>query len=752
MDHTKTHTHDSHGACSCAGTHSHHSCDVHGDIPASAPAVQAAECGCGHEHHDHHENGHGDDTGDADPEPLRARPAAFSVDVECGCSSCAAKQAPAKPASFSADIECGCGSCSHDHDHDHAHSHDEADAHAGHNHGDTSHVKQTTIKLIISGALFAAGFLVPEGWPKIACYLAAYLVAGYRHILSALRNIVKLRPFDETLLMTIATVGAIALGDFAEAAAVMILFTLGNLFEDLAVGRSKRNIEELMNLQSDTATLIGPDGATRVVAPEAVSIGQRVLVKPYERFPLDGTVFNGEGYADTSALTGESLPVSLAKGSGVFAGTINGNTPLEVEVTASCADSTAAKITRLAQDAIKHKATSERFITKFARYYTPAVVGLALLVALIPPLVSAVPFASSLYTALTLLVISCPCALVISVPLSFVAGIGRGSKLGILFKGSSSLESLAKAAGIAFDKTGTLTVGELIVKDIAAQGDSGENEVVAVAAALESVSPHPIARAIVSYANGNAIDVSEATDHAERPGLGVEATVNGARAAAGNRKLMAEHGVEISGDAGGATDVYVALGGRYLGRIALGDTIKPGAAKTVAALKKRGFKTLMLTGDAEAPAAAIAAATGVDAYRSSLLPGDKVDEMLAFKQSLGGPAVFVGDGVNDAPVISAADIGFAMGGLGSDAAIEAADVVLMTDEPEKIVTAIDCAKRTRQIATQNIVFVLAVKAAIMLVSLLWIPSMWLAIVADVGTSLLAVLNASRIFRWKGTTL
>ena len=586
-------------------------------------------------------------------------------------------------------------------------------------------------------------------------YLAAYLIIGYDILRKAFRGIIKGQVFDENFLMAVATVGAIALavyeksGDYLEAVAVMLFYQIGELFQSYAVGKSRRSITALMDIRPDYAN-IEQDGKLVQVDPDDVSVGSIIVVQPGEKIPLDGVVTEGSSTLNTAALTGESLPRDAAVGDEVISGCVNMTGVLKIRTTKAFGESTVSKILELVENSSSHKSRSENFISKFARIYTPAVCIGALVLAVLPPVVRLVMGLSGdwgtwVYRALTFLVISCPCALVISIPLSFFGGIGGASACGILVKGSTYLEELARTGIVVFDKTGTLTQGTFKVVGIHPENGVTGDALVEAAALAESWSKHPISLSIRN-AYGKDIDPSRVTDVQELGGHGVTAKVDGKTVAAGNARLMAKLGLTAPEITEPGTIVHVAMEGRYAGYLLIADVVKPHSAAAIKGLKQAGVrKTVMLTGDAEPVAKAVSAELGLDEYHAGLLPGDKVDQietLLATKQPKENLA-FVGDGINDAPVLSRADVGIAMGALGSDAAIEAADVVLMDDDPAKIALAMRIARRTLRIVYQNIVFALAIKFACLVLGALGLASMWTAIFADVGVMVLAVLNATR---------
>ena len=610
--------------------------------------------------------------------------------------------------------------------------------------------------LAAAALLILFQFLPLTGVVRFLAYLVPYLVIGYDILLKAGKGIRNRQVFDESFLMAVATVGAIALalyeksGDYTEAIAVMLFYQVGEWFQSYAVGKSRRNISELMDIRPDYAN-VERDGRVIQVDPDEVEIGTEILVQPGEKVPLDGVVVEGVSTLNTSALTGESLPRDVREGDEIISGCVNLTGLLTIRTTKEFGESTVSKILDLVENASSRKSRSEDFIAKFARVYTPAVCYSALALAVLPPLVRmlglglAPAWGDWIYRALTFLVISCPCALVISIPLSFFGGIGGASACGILVKGSTYLEELARTGIVVFDKTGTLTQGTFKVVGIHPENGVTGDALVEAAALAESWSKHPISLSIKN-AYGKDIDPNRVTDVQELGGHGVTAKVDGKTVAAGNARLMAKLGLTVPEITEPGTIVHVAMEGRYAGYLLIADVVKPHSAAAIRGLKQAGVrKTVMLTGDAEPVAKAVSAELGLDEYHAGLLPGDKVDQietLLAAKQPKENLA-FVGDGINDAPVLSRADVGIAMGALGSDAAIEAADVVLMDDDPAKIALAMRIARRTLRIVYQNIVFALAIKFACLVLGALGLASMWTAIFADVGVMVLAVLNATR---------
>ena len=610
--------------------------------------------------------------------------------------------------------------------------------------------KKVLVRIIVAFVLLIVLSFVPvDGWIQFALYMIPYLVIGYDILKKAVKGIMNRQVFDENFLMAVATVGAIALGDYKEGVAVMLFYQIGELFQSYAVGKSRRNISELMDIRPDYAN-VEQDGELVQVDPDEVEIGTVILVKPGEKIPIDGVVVEGTSSLNTSALTGESLPREAKEGDEVISGCINMTGLLKIRTTKEFGESTVSKILELVENSSSRKSRSENFISKFARIYTPAVCYGAVALALIPPIVRMVfmglpaDFGTWIYRALTFLVISCPCALVISIPLSFFAGIGGASKEGVLVKGSNYLETLSQTKYVVFDKTGTMTQGVFEVSSIYPAALSKE-EVVEYAACAESYSSHPISKSL-QKAYGKEIDKNRVTEVKEISGKGVTAQVDGRLVAAGNGKLMDQLGVPYTVCNEVGTLVYVAVDGKFAGCILISDLLKPHAKEAIAALKNAGVtKTVMLTGDTKRVADAVAAELGIHEVCSELLPADKVskvEELLAEKSEKEKLA-FVGDGINDAPVLSRADIGIAMGALGSDAAIEAADIVLMDDDPLKIAKAIKISRKCIRIVYENIYFAIGIKVICLLLGALGIANMWAAIFADVGVMVIAVLNAIR---------
>lgn len=616
--------------------------------------------------------------------------------------------------------------------------------------------KKNLIRIIITGILLLALHFVPvDGWIRFVLYMIPYGIIGYDILIKAGKGIINRQPFDECLLMSIATIGAIVLavsrsGDYVEAIAVMLFYQVGEWFQSYAVGKSRRNIADLMDIAPDYANIMGEDGELEEVDPDDVEIGSTIVVKPGEKIPIDGVILEGKSALDTAALTGESMPRDVSEGMEVVSGSINLSGLLKIQTTKEFGESTATKVLELIEDASSRKSKSENFITRFARVYTPIVVFLALALALIPPVVLLLMGADSmwgdwLYRGLTFLIISCPCALVISIPLSFFAGLGGASKQGVLVKGSNYMETLSEVKTIVFDKTGTLTKGTFTVTAVHPETIT-EEELLHMASHVERYSTHPIAQSLRD-AYPNEKDDCSVTDIEEIPGHGIRAIINGKTVCVGNSKMMESIGAKYKPCDHLGTIIHVAINGEYEGHIVISDTIKDHSKEAITALKQHGIrKTVMLTGDAKAVADRVGGDLGIDEIRSELLPQDKVSEvekLLSEKRSDKERLAFVGDGINDAPVLSRADIGIAMGAMGSDAAIEAADVVLMDDNPYKIVTAIRISKKCLRIVKENIWLAIGVKVLVLLLGALGIANMWAAVFADVGVCVIAVLNAIR---------
>ena len=689
-----------------------------------------------HDHHDHEHSheGHDHDHGD-----------------DCPCEVTAKRKfwQPRRTG-------CGCGHDDHsgdDHSHGHNHSHD---------HGDEEGIEP--ISLIIGIVFFIAGILLTwqdgllPGFVTIGVFVIAYLCIGKDVLLNAAHNMRNGRVFDENFLMSIASLGAFAIGEYPEAVAVMLFYQVGEFMQGKAVARSRKSIRALMDIRPDTANLLTEKGIIEVAA-ESVQVEDIIVIKAGGKVPLDGIVTEGISTVDNKALTGESLPVDVAPGANVLSGSINGSGLLHLQVTKNFNESTASKILKLVENASNKKAKAENFITKFARYYTPAVVLIAVLLAVVPSLVLQMgSFSEWLYRALVFLVISCPCALVISIPLGFFGGIGAASSKGILVKGSNYLEALNGVDTVVFDKTGTLTTGHFRVTEVLNAAGFTRDEVLTLGAYAENHSTHPIAVSIKEMyreENGQGIDEEKLSDIVEVPGKGIKVQMEGRTVLAGNRKLMAEEGISFTEDDKVGTVVYMAVDGQYAGAIVIADEVKKDSKETIADLHNLGIKQMiMLTGDNREIGHKIGNDLGLDDVYAELLPHQKVEileKIMVEQEAKGeeknrGKVIFVGDGINDAPSLARADIGFAMGGVGSDAAIEAADVVIMNDEPSKIITALKIAKKTRRIVWQNIALAMGVKGFVLLLGAFGIATMWEAVFADVGVALLAVLNAVRAGR------
>ena len=650
---------------------------------------------------------------------------------------------------------------SHSHSHAHAHSHDYSHAHGEE---DTDKIKK---KLLIGGILFVLGIFIPKTLfiPKLAVFLISYFIIGGDVLLSAVKNILKGQVFDENFLMAIATVGAFAIGEYPEGVAVMLFYQLGELFQGIAVNNSRKSIIALMDIRPDYANL-KTDTGIKKVNPEEIKVADIIVVKPGEKVPLDGKIINGNSAFDTSALTGESLPREAKTEDNVLSGFINKTGLVEIEVSKVFSESTVSKILNLVENASSKKSKTENFITKFAKYYTPAVVITALIMAIFPPLlISGATFTDWIYRALIFLVVSCPCALIISIPLGFFGGIGGASKHGILVKGANYLEALNDVETVVMDKTGTLTKGVFKVTEINVENNVKINDfennktdltqslLLKYVAHIEKFSNHPIAQSIVSEYENTAtkIDESVIKDFEEISGFGIKANINNHQILAGNSKLMNLENIKFTEKENLGTVIYIAFDGQYIGNILISDEIKADSPKAIKGMKANGIKEIvMLTGDNNAIGKNIAQKLGIDKVFAELLPNEKVEKLeeIYKTKSEKGKVVFVGDGINDAPVLARADIGIAMGGVGSDAAIEAADVVIMNDEPSKIVTAMKIAKKTKTIVWQNITLAFTVKIIVLILGLFGDATMWEAVFADVGVALLAVLNATRVLKYK----
>lgn len=642
------------------------------------------------------------------------------------------------------------GCCNHDSESSTSHGHN-------HSHGSGEFNLKELTPVAISTVLWLIGLIfseplhnTPFAIAEYAVLIPAYLISGWSVLTTAGRNILRGRIFDENFLMTIATLGAIAIHELPEGVAVMLFFQVGELFQDYSVGRSRRSIKSLLEVRPDTANL-KVDGDIREVSPDSVSVGDVIVVCPGEKVPLDGEILEGKSQVDTSALTGESVPRTVATGETVLSGMINQSGVLTIQVTKPFNESSISRILELVESASSKKADTEKFITRFARYYTPVVVVLSLAVAILPPLfIAGATQAEWTYRALVLLVISCPCGLVISIPLGYFGGIGGAAKRGILVKGSTFLDALTQVKTVVFDKTGTLTQGNFQVTDVISQNGLSQQQLLKLAAQVESQSNHPVAQSI-RQAYGRSIDKSGVQDYEEIAGHGIRARVGGRTVLAGNDRLLHREDIPHDICTVDGTVAHLAVDGEYTGRIIIADELKPDAAEAIRSLNAQGIKTAMLTGDSQSVADSVAKKLGLDQYRAELLPEDKVDaleEFLRLGSQSKSKVAFVGDGINDAPVIARADVGMAMGGLGSDAAIETADVVIMTDTPSKVAEAIAIAHRTLRIVWQNIILAMAVKGVFIALGAIGLATLWTAVFADVGVALLAILNAGRILRVK----
>ena len=611
-------------------------------------------------------------------------------------------------------------------------------------------MKKKGIKIIVSLILFLIAMIINFDNELInkGIFIIAYIIVGLEIVRKALRNIFRGKVFDENFLMTVATIGAFGIGEFPEAVAVMLFYQVGELFQSYAVDKSRKSIASLMDIRPDYAN-IEKDGKVLKVDPDDVNIGDIIIIKPGEKVPLDGTVIEGNTSIDTKALTGESLPREIAPGDEILSGSINISGLIKVKVLKEYGESTVSKILDLVENASSKKSKSENFITKFAQYYTPIVVIIAVLLVVVPVIFFGGEFSDWIYRALSFLVVSCPCALVISIPLSFFGGIGGASKMGILIKGSNYLEAIASTEIIVFDKTGTLTEGIFEVQKVNAK-DIDENDLIETAAYAECYSNHPISLSI-KRAYGKQIDKSKIKSTEELSGRGIVAIINGKNVLVGNEKLLNENNIEFEKNNDVGTILYVAIDNKYVGNIVIADKIKEDAKDSIMSLKKSNIKqAVMLTGDRKAVGENVAGILGIDKVYTELLPDGKVEkvEELLKEKSEKGKLAFVGDGINDAPVLALADIGIAMGGLGADSAIEAADIVLMTDEPSKIVDTIRLSKKTMKIVKENIIFAISVKVLVLILSAIGISTMWEAVFADVGVSIIAILNALRVLNVK----
>ena len=608
-------------------------------------------------------------------------------------------------------------------------------------------MKKKLYKIIISIILFVIALVVPfsSNWINNICYFISYLIVGFEILKKAFRNITRGNVFDENFLMSVATIGAFAIGEFPEAVTVMLFYQIGELFQSYAVDKSRKSISSLMDLKSDFANVFRNNNIEKV-DPDEVKIGEMIVVKPGEKIPLDGIVKEGASLVDTKALTGETIPKKVNVGEEILSGCINLDGVLKIEITKEYEESTVSKILELVENASSKKSKSERFITKFAKYYTPIVVIIAIILAFIPPLIiKDTTFSEWIYRALSFLVVSCPCALVISIPLSFFGGIGSASKHGILIKGSNYLEAISNLETIVFDKTGTLTEGVFNVQKINSI-EISEEELLEIAAYAEWYSNHPIAKSIKSAYNKDVEEV-KIEDVKEISGKGIRAIIDGKTVLVGNEKLMIENDIEYEKNKDLGTALYIAIDGAFYGTIVISDRIKDDSIKCIKLIKESGIKnTIMLTGDKKEIAERMCDELGIDIVHSELLPDGKVEKMESVlkQKSQNKKIAFVGDGINDAPVLALADVGIAMGGLGSDSAIEAADIVIMTDEPSKISTAIKISKKTMRIVKENIVFAIFVKILVLILSALGLATMWGAVFADVGVSIIAILNSLRM--------
>ena len=612
-------------------------------------------------------------------------------------------------------------------------------------------MKKDLTKIIVALILYLIGIIVKfqNEWINNSIFIISYIIVGYEILRKAIRNIFRGKVFDENFLMSVATLGAFGIGEYPEAVAVMLFYQIGELFQDYAVDKSRKSISSLMDIRPDFANVYRNEKIKKV-NPEEVKIGETIIVKPGEKIPLDGNIIDGKTSIDTKALTGESIPKDVIEGDDVLSGCINLTGAIKIQVTKEYGESTVSKILDLVENASSRKSKSENFITKFAKYYTPIVVIIAVILAIIPPLIiKGASFTEWFYRALSFLVVSCPCALVISIPLSFFGGIGGASKIGILVKGSNYLEALANTEIAVFDKTGTLTKGVFEVQKVNAIGVSKE-ELLEIAAYGENYSNHPISKSI-KQAYNKKIDESQIINVQELSGLGIEAKIKNQNVLLGNEKLMNEKGIEFEKCKDIGTILYIAIEGKYAGYILIKDKIKEDSKETIEELKRNGIKqTVMLTGDRKNVGEAVAKEIGIDNVYTELLPDEKVkkvEELLKTKTEKGKLA-FVGDGINDAPVLTLADIGIAMGGLGADSAIEAADIVIMTDEPSKIIKAIKISKKTMRIVKENIVFAIFVKIAVLILTAFGLSTMWEAVFADVGVSIIAIINAFRALHTK----
>ena len=612
-------------------------------------------------------------------------------------------------------------------------------------------MKKRGIKIIIAFILLILALTIKfnNEWINTVIFILSYIIVGMDIVFKAVRNIFRGKVFDENFLMTVATIGAVIIGELPEAVAVMLFYQVGELFQSYAVDRSRRSIASLMDIRPDYANVYR-DGKVEKVNPDEVKIGETIIIKPGEKIPLDGVIVEGKTTLDTKALTGESMPKEVYEGDEILSGCINQNGVIKIKVTKEFGESTVSKILDLVENASSKKSKSENFITKFAKYYTPVVVIIAVILAIIPPLfIKGQSYNDWIYRALSFLVVSCPCALVISIPLGFFGGIGGASKIGILIKGSNYLEALSNVETVVFDKTGTLTKGVFEVQKVNAVGIS-KDELLKMAAYSEYYSNHPISKSI-KKAYGRTIDEKEIIKTQELSGLGISAKINNRDVLIGNEKLMNEYKISFTKCSDIGTILYVAIEGKYVGYIIIADTIKEDSKTAITELKKNNIKqTVMLTGDKKEVGEEVGKKLGIDKIYTELLPDGKVEKLqeLLQEKSEKGKLAFVGDGINDAPVLALSDIGIAMGGIGADSSIEAADIVIMTDEPSKIVKAIKLSKKTMRIVKENIIFAIAVKVIVLLLTAVGISTMWGAVFADVGVSILAILNSLRALRVK----
>ncbi|SHM65967.1 heavy metal translocating P-type ATPase [Ruminococcus flavefaciens] len=699
-EHEHHHHHDE--ECGCGHDHEHEHHHHHDE-----------ECGCGHDHeHEHHHH-----------------------DEECGCGHDHEHEHH-----HHHDEECGCGH-EHEHEHHHEHSHEHT-----HESGEMSH---EIISLIIGVVLFAAavisGKLIDIKPLTIGLYVAAYLILGFNVLKATFKNLKNKNFFDENFLMTIATIGAFALGEYAEAVGVVLFFRIGELFEDYAVSRSRKAITDVAAFKVKEADVL-IDGEFRRVDADDINVGDILRIKPGERIAADGIVESGESRIDTSAVNGEPVPLTVRIGDKIHSGCINLSETITLKATAAADDSMIAKIAQAVEDASATKPHIDRFITRFAKVYTPIVIAIALLTAIVPSLITG-DWSKWVYSALTFLVISCPCALVLSVPLAYFSGIGAASKLGILFKGGNAIEALGKVKAIAFDKTGTLTNGNFTVTEIKTYGSMDHDQLLSVCGSCEQYSTHPVAESIVEYCRRNGAELKEAERSGEIAGRGVSAVISGKNVLCGNEKLMSENNIAINDkDDPLGSVVYIAIDGSIEGRIIVSDTVKKTSAEAISKLNAMGVRTAMLTGDKSENAAAIAKQLGIGYGKGDLLPDGKLREIETIRKEYGA-VMFVGDGFNDGPVLAGADVGGAMHS-GSDLALEASDAIFMNSEPDAVVKAKRISDKTMRISMENIIFALAVKAAVLILGLIGHPNMWLAVFADSGTAMLLILNSIRVLKTK----